>query len=447
MDADATVTRPELPSAGAATARAAAWILAYLVLVFAPLVLVALFGPPPHGGTAAWLGRAAALLAFPVLVMQVVLGSRLKPLHRPFGLDAVMLFHKGMALVAVSLLVAHPLLIAWGERAWGILALDSAWQIWLGKGALLLLLLGLLGAALRGGRVLPYQRWRFAHKSMVLVPALAFVHAVLVGHDLQSAVPMAMWWVLGAVLVGAFAWRNLFYPRIGRRRYRVSEVRPASREAYTLSLAPDDGRPPPVWNPGQFMFLVLDLPGRGREEHPFTISAAPGEGGTPAVTIKKSGDFTGGIDAVRTGDRVRLDAPFGRFSHVHHEAEALVFVTGGIGITPVRSMLRQLQDDGGGPPSVLIDANRTEADIAFRRELDQLGDWIRVVHVLSEPGEGWDGPTGLVTADMIHRYAGQLLPRAQVYLCGPPPMTKSLLAELRSMGVERSRIHHERFSL
>lgn len=447
MDADATITRPELPTAGATAARAGLWILAYLVLVSAPLVLVALFGPPPHGGTAARLGRAAALVAFPVLVMQVVLGSRLKPVHRPFGLDAVMLFHKGMALVAASLLVAHPLLIAWGENEWGILSLDSPWQVWLGKAALLLLLLGLLGAALRGRRVLPYQRWRLAHKSMVLVPAVAFFHAVLIGPDLQAAAPAAMWWVLGALLFGAFAWRNLFYPRIGRRRFRVSEVRPVSRGATTLSLAPDDGRLPPAWNPGQFMFLVLDLPERGREEHPFTISASPGEGGSLAVTIKKSGDFTDGIDTVRTGDRVRLDAPFGRFSHVHHQTEALVFVTGGIGITPVRSMLRQLQDDGGGPPSVLIDANRTEADIAFRRELDQLGDWIQVVHVLSEPGEDWEGPTGLVTADMIRRYAGQLLDKAHVFLCGPPPMMKSLLAELRLLGIDRNRIHHERFSL
>jgi len=421
-------------------------LAAYVLFAALPLGLAFVLSPATGEPFLEELGRGAGMLGFALLALQVALGSRLKLVDGPFGLDVVLKFHKGMALVALGLLLVHPAAMALAEGNLDLFGFGTPWTVNLGKLALLLLVLTVLLALLARKFGLQYQRWHLMHKAAILIILVGFAHGLLLGPDLRPAGMRLYWWSLLAASVGLFTYRNLYVPLWGARRFRVRSVTQETQNTFTLALESLDGRPLPH-RPGQFMFLKLGRPGRPSEEHPFTISSSPtGEPPTTA-TIKQSGDFTNTIGLTRPGDTARVQGPYGRFSFVHQEAPGFIFIAGGAGITPIMSMLRYLRDTGDTRPAVLIYGSRTEADIIFRTELERMRRNLRVVHVLSDAPAGCPALRGRVDRRVIQENAAELIQSAHVYLCGPPPMMESVLAALRELGVADRRIHYERFAI
>lgn len=421
-------------------------VLAYVLLAALPVVLAFALNPASGEPFLEEMGKGAALLGFALLALQAALSARLKAVDRPFGLDVVMQFHRAMAVFAGALLVLHPVLLALGERSFHLFAFDTPWQVVVGKAALAVLVLAILMALFFKKLGLQYQVWRFLHKGVIVVVILGFIHSMAIGPDLRPMGMRVYWWLLLGMTLGLFAYRNAFVPLWGRRRFRVASVQPETHNTYTLTLEPEDGRPLPH-RPGQFMFITLHRPGRPSEEHPFTIRSSPTEELPIRLTIKESGDFTNTIGQTTPGDTAGVEAPYGRFSFVYHQPAAFLFIAGGIGITPIMSMLRSLVDSGDRRRVVLIWANRTERDIAFQDELARLLDHMKVVQVLSEGDPGWGGLRGHVTDEIIKDQAGDLLEIAHVYLCGPPPMMDNVIESLRNLGVDDRRIHYERFAI
>jgi predicted ferric reductase len=422
----------------------AVMLAAYLVVASLPAILAIALGTI----TGKWLrqlGLITGLLGFSLMVLQVVLAGRFISIDRPFGLDRVMRFHRTMGIAAFVLILVHPLLLSLSLDSWYYITDAPQWEIDVGKVAIALLVLGVPAAMLRRFLPVDYQAWRVTHKIMIVVIVLAFIHSYWLGHSFLNPVMAAIWWIMVSLAVGIFLWRNTVVPFV-RRRYRVVDVRPTSHDTWTLEMEPVEGEPPRR-NPGQFMFLRLIRQAGRDEEHPFTISNSPTEPGRLQATIKESGNFTDTIGETQVGDTARIEAPFGRFSWVHHEAEAVLFIAGGVGITPIRAMLRCLADTGDTRPTAVIYGNKTRQDILFRDELDSLGENVEVTHILSQPDEDWDGPQGFITAEILRKHAGELLDRADVFLCGPPGMMKAVRRALRDCGVPRSRVHYEYFSL
>ena len=127
-----------------------------------------------------------------------------------------------------------------------------------------------------------------------------------------------------------------------------------------------------------------------------------------------------------------------------------MFVAGGVGITPLMSMLRYMRDRRESRRVLLAYACRSAADVLFTDELEamQVGEYpaLRVVRVLSDPPPAWFGETGKLDAARLVRLCGGVEGKA-FYLCCPPPMTAALIHGLRRMGVSPSRIHADHFSL
>lgn len=421
-------------------------VAAYVVLAGLPLGLALLASPRTGQSFLYELGKGAALVGFALLALQVALGARFKFVDRPFGLDVVMQFHKGMAILAGVLVLAHPVLLAIGSGSAWLFSANTGWRINMGKLALAFLLFIILAAMLWRFTRLDYRFWRFAHKGVILVIVAGFAHSLLVGSDIQSGEMKTYWWLLLIVSLGLFSYRNWVFPWLGRRRFTVTAVEPETHNTWTITLAPTDGEIF-AYHPGQFMFLKLHREGFRSEEHPFTISSSPTRQGSITVTIKESGDFTRTIGNTRPGDTASIEAPFGRFSLVHGTAERFLFIAGGVGITPIMSMLRYLRAMQDTRPAALIYANRTESDIIFRTELDELPKHVNVVHVLAAPGPEWKGDRGLVTQELLTSHVGDALLDAEVFLCGPPPMMKAVARTLMLMGTPGMHIHHERFAL
>jgi ferredoxin-NADP reductase len=195
------------------------------------------------------------------------------------------------------------------------------------------------------------------------------------------------------------------------------------------------------------MLIRLRRNGTLSEMHPFTISSSPTQEFI-SVTPKAVGDFTATIGDTEPGDRAYIEAPYGVFSYLNHTGLELAFIAGGIGITPFMSMLRYMRDAGDQRDVVLIWGNKSEADIAFRDELDAIDaamPSLRIVHVMSRQ-EDFEGERGFITRELIERHVPDIRSR-QVFLCGPPVMMRAVRPAVESIGVPKQRLHFERFAI
>jgi predicted ferric reductase len=360
-----------------------------------------------------------------------------------------------MAVLAALLLLSHPFLMVLGGGGWKLIWGDHTWYIWVGRAALAILLMSVSISLWRLPLAIPFETWRLGHNiSGPAILVLGFVHSWNASVDF-SLTAMQVLWVILLIQAAAFYWYHRFYTpaRLRRQPYRVEEVRQESHNVWTLKFTPPAGQSRFNFLPGQFQFVTL-LRGRGlpEEEHHFTISSSPTEQGFHSSTIKASGDFTVTIGATRPGNLAAIEAPFGRFSYVlHPQAKDLVFIAGGIGVTPFMSNLRHMRDTQAERRVLLLWANKTEADIIFREELTNLESGVRpelkVVHILSRPGDAWMGEKGRLDRERVHRLAGDRLAQAMFFLCCPPPMATSLVQILPGLGVPEERISLEYFSL
>jgi len=280
---------------------------------------------------------------------------------------------------------------------------------------------------------------------------LAVIHGLALGADLRRGRRSASWpyvfWVLClAVYVVGFVWVKLVRRLwLRRRRFTVAAVTPVGRDTVTLELE----RPgaPLRHEPGQFAFLRLHADAVSGEGHPFTIASAPTE---PRLrfTIKASGDYTARVPDVKVGDRATVHGSFGHFSYRFKGGSRLLMIAGGVGITPMLSMLRHLEATGDPRPVTLIWGVRSEADILYRQELAKMAARrgnLRIVYVLSEQTDA-PGERGFIDRPMLDRLLGPPEREATVFLCGPPVMMRKVSAALHGLGIPRRRVHVERFS-
>jgi ferredoxin-NADP reductase len=192
--------------------------------------------------------------------------------------------------------------------------------------------------------------------------------------------------------------------------------------------------------PGQFFLWRFIARGSWWTSHPFSLSAAPTDK-TFRITVKALGDHTSRMGKIRPGTRVIAEGPFGVFTAAARRREKALLVAGGIGITPVRALLDELDGD-----VVVVYRAFSAPDIVFFDELQQLSDErgteLRYVIGDHASGEG----AQLLSPDHLRDLVPDLDQR-DVFLCGPPAMIKHAESSLRRAGVPRRDLHVERFAL
>jgi predicted ferric reductase len=409
------------------------------------------------GGWVYEAGQLLSLIAFPIFALQPLLAARLKIADRAFGLDRVMRFHRTMAIAAGLMILLHPILLAAGLSWWALLfGFDLPWYILLGKAALLLVILIAASSLLIRSLKVAYEKWRGGHNILaLLIVAGGFVHSLIGGSSLSAPPMQIIWAALLITGIGAQFYSKALRPGMLKKRpFRVSAVRRENDSVCTLAFSPVNPEHAIDFDPGQFQFISLPAGGGSRrEEHPFTISSAAEKRGTEhTATIKALGDFTSRIPSTPVGTEVLIQGPFGLFSYRNYPMDdKLCFIAGGIGITPLMSMLRTLHEEKSGREVLLLFGSRSESDIVFGKELEDIAESgfprLRTVHVIRSPGENWKGRRGFIDAATIREQIGEEPGKYRFFICGPPVMMRGVTTALRGLGVTRSRIHFERFAL
>ncbi|NIM45293.1 MAG: hypothetical protein GTO54_06630, partial [Nitrososphaeria archaeon] len=158
-------------------------------------------------------------------------------------------------------------------------------------------------------------------------------------------------------------------------------------------------------------------------------------------------EFSNALEALKTGDWAMIDAPYGKFTF-EGEYEKIGLLSGGIGITPLRSICKYCTDMKLDTKIALLYGNLTEKDIVFRKELAEMQERnrnLKIVYTLDEPTEGWTGYKGYVDIDMVKKEIPDYLDRV-FYTCGPPGMIKAMEKLLKDLNLPKEQIKREIFS-
>jgi predicted ferric reductase len=164
------------------------------------------------------------------------------------------------------------------------------------------------------------------------------------------------------------------------------------------------------------------------------------------MSIRNLGDFTSTIGDIPIGQRIRLDGPYGAFT-IGNPADVHVLIAGGVGITPMMSMLRTLADRGDKRPVILLYGSRDWDSVTFREELEALKARLdlKLVHVLTQPPAGWTGEKGLITAELFKRRLPPPYADHEYFICGPDKMMDAIEKALAELDVPLSKYHSERY--
>ncbi len=176
------------------------------------------------------------------------------------------------------------------------------------------------------------------------------------------------------------------------------------------------------------------------ESRPFTFTGLPGEDELEFVIkiYESHGGVTNQINKLEKGDELILREPWGSISF---SGEG-VFIAGGSGITPFIAILRHLEKEGELEGNKLIFANNTAGDIILEDELREMLGRDSFINVLAEKEEG-DYHQGYVSKELLEEHVTDF--SNMFYLCGPPPMMKAVLSDLKELGVDDRQIIREVF--
>ena len=198
---------------------------------------------------------------------------------------------------------------------------------------------------------------------------------------------------------------------------------------------------------GQFMFVTIKSGDEEMRKH-FTISSSPTEKDHIEFTKKLTGsDFSNALETLKAGDWAMVDAPYGRFTF-EGQYEKIAMLSGGIGITPLRSICRYCTDMQLDTKITLLYGNLTERDIVFREELTEMqqpNSNLKVVFTLDQPDEDWTGHRGYIDAKMIAEEIPDYMERV-FYTCGPPGMIRAMVNLLEGLNLPKGQIKREIFS-
>ena len=398
------------------------------------------------------IARITGLLGAYLALVQVLLLSRLPPLERLAGFDRLTVWHRWNGHACLYLILGHVVFSIWGYALMDRLNLwqETSTMIWgdvypgmiTATVSTFLFIAVVVSSIVIVRRRLNYEAWHAVHFTAYAAIALGWFHQIPTGNELVlDKIAQNYWNALYIItLVLLVLYRVLAPIRNGFRfRLRVAEVVTEGPGVVSLRIT---GRGLDRLHPraGQFFlwrFLTRDS---WWQAHPFSLSAAP-DGKSLRITVKNLGDFTSRIGEIAPGSRVAVEGPFGVFTDSVRTRNKVLLIAGGIGITPIRALLEEMDGD-----LIVLYRVLGDSDVIFRDELDSLAtDRGFALHIVAgdhRTDEGRD----LLSPKHLQELVPDLAER-EVYVCGPPAMASAIEENVRGANVSSRYLHVERFAL
>jgi glycine betaine catabolism B len=234
-----------------------------------------------------------------------------------------------------------------------------------------------------------------------------------------------------------------------RDKVRVAQIFLETPEVKTYRLVGQSGGRPFPFSPGQFLNLTVELEGKP-VTHSYTIASSPTEGAYLELTIKRephAGVSNYLHQSLKEGDLISVAGPFGSFVFTGREAENIVLLGAGVGITPLMSVTRFLTATGWRGHIYLGVCFRDLPHYIYRTELELLAQRhpnFHLVTTITQASAPWNGLRGRFTREALLQAIPSLV-TMRVHICGPESFMVSTRAILTELGVPAAQIKTELF--
>ncbi len=398
------------------------------------------------GGMLNAAGRLSAMTGTYLMMIMVVLIARLPWLEQSVGQDRLVRWHRWVSPLAISLIIAHVVLVTLGyAEAARSGVLSEIWVLlssyrdmlaaFVGFG---LLIMASVSSYRYVRRKMKYETWWVVHLYLYLALALAFAHQIYTGipfitHPLVRLLWIAIWLATAGMVI----LYRVLQPIWGsvRHQLRMVAVREEVPGVVSVVCSGRDLDQLAV-SGGQFFMWRFLTRGLWWQAHPYSLSALP----RPPylrVTIKGLGDSSSSVAHLRPGTRVAIEGPYGAFTHHARTSDSVLLVGAGVGITPLRALLEDLPV---WTDVVVVVRASTPNELVHRDEVaalvKQRGG--RLHEVL--------GPRNKVrlNARTLRRVVPDIAER-DVYVCGPEGFSSEIVEAALRLGAVPDQIHHEAF--
>lgn len=385
------------------------------------------------------LAKLSGLIGSILISWNFIIATKNSFVEKMFGgLDKAYKIHNIIGNIAFILLVNHPVFLIINSLPYNttkIYLVPSFFNLPYAFGILALYTLILL-VSLTIFIDLPYKFWKKTHEYIGIVIVLASLHSLFISSDVSSFLPLMLWiliWNIFAVL--CYFYKRFFYYLINpKNNYVVKEI--VQNGTYLLlTLAPIDSNKVINFSAGQFAFFSLSKD--VRDDHPFSILEQGNE--FLKLGTKIVGNFTVALSQLIVGSKISVVGPFGTFANNLFKAQKMLWVSGGIGITPFLSMAKSLDKNQQVTMVHTAGSNEPKLFVNLFTSYSKINPNFKfIIH--------YSDVSGHLDEEKLNTYM-PLSKDVYVYLCGPKQMMKNLSDNLPKKGIMQKRIIFEDFSL
>lgn len=388
------------------------------------------------------LGQVFGLLGIVLMSLTLVLTTRNKKIEELFGgMDKVYSIHHILGATSFVFLINHPLLFvvqSLPNLKVAFLYLfpgtDIAYN--LGIFAIYFMILSFIFMVFIK---LPYHIWKITHQFLGVTFLLGAIHTLIIASDVSSYPPLRIWigFVIGIGIISEL-YTLFFYQHLGPKfTYEIEKIE-RSLDIISVYLKPY-GKKNINFLPGQFVYVRFNNQSVGTEPHPFSLSSAPTDP-LVRITVKITGDYTLKLPNLKRGDKTYLFGPYGSFGQ-NINKEKSIWIGGGIGITPILSLLRNEKYRKEFNSTKIYYCYRTPEEGVFHDEISELvQDTPQITYFKWCTDENRRLTAkkiiGLEDIDNIN----------SVLCCGPPIMMESLKQQFVELGLPEEKFYNEEFS-
>ena len=394
-------------------------------------------------------GKVIGILAAVLLFYQLILVSRLRILDQVFSLPRLVRAHRYNAVAVILLAGLHPICILSSENTLLIPLEMRYWPEWAGVGLLAAIASQFSISQWRTKLGMRFDNWLLIHRCLgVSILGLLIVHILFVSETFSEKGLPREATILSAVLLALlWLWNCSGWLRARKKPFTVTRIASEGISSVSIELSPIHKRPF-RYVPGQFVIVSFQSKKISPEPHPFTLSSTPTRPEYLQVTVRTNGDWTQHVERIAVGERAYMQGPFGRFSHVFTDpAREIIMIAGGIGITPMLSMMRFMADRQDQRAITLIWSNRSRDHMVYPDELEEFGKKLtgfRSVLIFTGVSDEWLSTEGL-NLEKLQSILKGCSNNASIFLCGPEQMMVQVKNDLKRIGFGPRSIHTETF--
>jgi predicted ferric reductase len=395
------------------------------------------------------VSRLAALVGTYCAVVGMFLIARIPWVERGVGHDRLVSWHRKLGPWSLYLIGGHVFLIVVGFAGQDQIPLyKELWQflttydwMWAALAGFVLMVMAGVTSYKKARAKMSYETWWMVHILTYAAVAASFMHQIVngqmfIGHPLNRAYWIALYIAMGASIIYWRFWVPFY--RSWKVNLKVEKVVVEGPGVISVIMKGNNLRSLNAQG-GQFFGWRFLAKGHFLMSHPFSLSAAPSAKHL-RITVKDLGDHSRSLAHLKPGVRVFVEGPYGAFTAGRSTRPHVVLVGGGVGITPIRALMDEL--NGGAQLDVIFRASRQE-DLVLKAEMDYLanksGGSIRVHYLVgSRKNHPMDAKS---LKALVPQFAD-----SDIYICGPEPLVSAVRKAAEDLGVPKNRFHDEAFA-